>query len=387
MAALALAGSPSQYVSYVSWHGWNNRRQSMELALITATLTKRTLMARDFTEGHNRGRGAPWQKFFAIDHPTVSGRGPVALASLNSTAVGEDSGTLEEQERAFAHLGWRPVPFDRTSCMTDMRGALARVDVPGKPLLYYPSWDGWWPVVVRPQDHAAARAALAKLHLRAEWRTAAALLVAELPPGYRALHFRLGDRAGLSLDCVPGPPRLTRSEGQGLGARHIATVLGWDGCPLSETEDAFDRWEATGPVYIATNRPNDPRAIALQKRTGALLWDHIPLAVRQRALSLVGFAEERDGSAVSLLEQLICAAASDFLPSWPSSWGSFVAEERLKAGKADAGATLAAMRSSMMRMHHASNATHCPAPAAALELPVALRRVPKEKVARRLLRG
>lgn len=387
MVAVALAGSPSQLVSYVSWHGWNNRRQSLELALISATLTGRTLMARDFTEGHNSGRGAPCQKFFEIDYPTVPERTPAAFASLNSTRTAAEDGTLEGQEHAFALDGWQPVPFDRTSCMTDMRAALARVDVPGKPRLYYPSWDGWWPVVVRPADHAAARAALAKLRLRAEWRAAAALLVAELPPGFRALHFRLGDRAGLSLDCVPGPPRLTRAAGQGLRTRHIATVLGWDGCPLSETEDAFDRWEATGPVYIATNRPADPRVVALQKRTGALLWDHIPQAVRQRALSLVGFGEERDGSAVSLLEQLICAAASDFLPSWPSSWGSFVAEERLKAGKADAGATLAAMRSSMMRMHHARNATHCPAPAAALELPVALRRVPKEKVARRLLRG
>lgn len=387
LAVAALTGSPFQYASYVSpeYSGWNNRRQSLEMALIVATVTKRTLIAQDFTLGHAEGRRVPYTEFFEIDYPTVPATQITLNATvLNATARGLGSAlTVGEQASLFQQDGGRQLPFEARSCFVDLK-SLAEVDLPGVPLIYFPSWHGWWHGILRPEDHGAARAALAALRLRPEWREAAAVLRAGLPPRYNALHFRLGDRAGLALDCAPGPVRVNRSAASKEQWRPAATIAqewGWDGCPLREMEDAFDDWNAIGPVYISTNRPDDPRVVALKQRSGAVLWEDIPASVRQRALDIVGFGPWRDASAVSLLEQLICAEASAYLPSWPSSWETFVLDERQKALKADAGPQLEAMRSSVLRNNRAAphGAQRCPAPAAATQLSVALHLIRKAK--------
>ena len=126
-------------------------------------------------------------------------------------------------------------------------------------------------------------AALARLRLRPAFAEAASLLRTALP-SVRAVHFRLGDRPGLALACAR-PRRLSLAQNASAPAElsvggSEAERWGWDDCPLATTEEAFAAWSATGPVYVATNRPRDPRAASLRARTGARLWedlvDHAP---------------------------------------------------------------------------------------------------------------
>jgi len=375
----ALAGTLDQYVTYgragtpplgiggkaCDGAGFNNRWQALKISLIVAVATNRTLAVQPFTFGHNAGQDVPYTRFFQIDWPTVP------ASELAGKEVKE-------------------LPVSPSTCDKGL-AAIAAHDATKAPILRYPACYGWWDSILRPEDYAVARSALDRLKLVPQWEAAAAELRTALPPVYNAVHFRLGDRPGLALDCAPGEPHLRPWQNPTLvgkqtptearnNLKSIAKQWGWDNCPLMNVEDAYDAWgiHAQGvghwPLYISTNRPSDPRAVALGKETNSIFWDDIPEDVRQRALKLVGFQGGgwRDGAAVSLLEQLICIGSNFYLPAWPSSWEQFVLHTRVRLQKADAAPQLASMLSAVTRhMSSLGPGSGCKAPAAGTPSPVA----------------
>jgi len=182
---------------------------------------------------------------------------------------------------------------------------------------------------------------------------------------YAVIHFRLGDRYGLPLvNCseflatplqsfdfggfpnwfdpaMPPPPATWEAVRFGCVKRTDETN---GSVNYVTTEMAAAAWDLASinpkirDVYIATNRPNNPRVqklkVLLQDRNlTPWTWEDL-LSERSQSSKSHG---ARDGSIIGVMEQVLAIEAEAFLPAFPSSWDSVAITRRQACGKPQAG--------------------------------------------------
>lgn len=299
---------PLKFVTY-SWSGkvgFNNRVSALQIAFLVAHATGRTLVVPPFLTGHydstnHRGSWGKQVPYTAYIAPIEGALGFTEVDFTGRSTLNLDISWGKEQQFTLADIA--------------TKYGTATADI-----LNFKFPFGWWEKVFAPSEHKAI-AALLNQHVRMAPGIVegARLLRAHLPSQYGAVHFRLGDRPGESLvDC------------KDVGfAEH--TFGSW----RTEEVEKTKKWsDDTEVIYVATNRPEDPRIPKLRvqifnKKREMRLWEDLPEAARQQALRLAqadldGVETARDGSLVSCLEQLLSVDAKDYLPAWPSSWDGLV---------------------------------------------------------------
>eukprot|EP00438_Fugacium_kawagutii_P011882 Skav219163 [mRNA] locus=scaffold648:193185:193928:- [translate_table: standard] len=205
------------------------------------------------------------------------------------------------------------------------------------------------------------------------------------PTPYHTVHIRLGDRPGLSLvNCSafgfqfvgepswikkgmpPQAPERTAIE-YGCVKRNSTTGE----VKAIWSEDSVDDWQRSlsppAPVYIATNRPKDPRIVNIKQKLTANGFDVLTFeAVDVSPVSNVTTVSDgskvtndpsrpRDGALVSVIEQCIALYSESFLPAATSSWDSVVILRRMDDTSGRADVAEAHVHFNLMKELHARN--------------------------------
>ena len=201
-----------------------------------------------------------------------------------------------------------------------------------KILRYSAGW-GFLAGMVADDDIAAVQAMIRpSLHFVQPLFDVAASMLDRLG-SFHAVHLRFGDRPGLPLvECraEAGWEPVDRLESFAVSWREAWLSRG---CKSREgVVTAQDAVLAAGylpgsVVYIATNIPSDAavkaiRAALAERGVRSLIFAEVALETEiYRAAG-----EGRGMNGFSAVEQIICAYAETFLPSWPSSWDEEVTE-------------------------------------------------------------
>ena len=306
-------------MTYVALGGFGNRLEAIQIALLFALATRRTLVVQPFTSGHDKGRTVPYTAFLE----TITGL-PTRLST---------------QMESNWSVGMRVLDIGPEHVNKDFMKVASRYESSSVRVIQYGSYYGYWHSMFRDEDHAVIQANLSRhIRLRRNIKDGAALIQTWLGTSYGCVHFRLGDRHGTAL--------LACEELNCTNSSCCTTELGLT--PKSVHSGGLST-DGLSKVYIATNRPNSLRAKNVFQSlramgAPALTWEGIPENIRTQALRLAmqssgaSLQEQEipEDSSVSIIEQLVCIGAKRFLPSWPSSWDEFVINERFKIREVDA---------------------------------------------------
>ena len=313
----------THFITYRSGEGFNNRLQALEVTFLLAVLLNRTLVIAPFTSGHNSGKLLSYLVFLEeiLTWPVIDGArhdidlgDPVRLDQVNNTHCRVDLLDLRDEIRG--------------SEIADVRT-----------LRYGYVWGDWMSMFAE-KYHTVIRHFLAS-QLRFSHYLCHGPLI---PRPYAAMHLRFGDRLGLSLvNCsafgfqlANSPafhkPEMTRAWEDGV---KFGCVRGSpEKFEILRSEDAVDAWAVEAsrpprPVYIATNRPKDPRVARVKEKLAARGIEVLSYENVSRLLDVTVRKTARDGAVLGVVEQCIALYAESFLPSWPSSWDVSVTIRRM----------------------------------------------------------
>jgi len=334
----------SKYVFFPVKYGFNNCLQALQIALLLSLVTKRTLIVNDFPSSHAAAKtGLLSQRIqagnlFQIQWP---------IKSVTDVRMGSMSSTLVAIETS-------------SSCGVDLRNVVRRYrSEPAQVLVYDNSW-GFWQRLFKRKDHALISKALSThLDFLPRFHRAALLLQAWLPRHHAAAHIRLGDiRTFPLVNCssaatslhTPGLKEMllrgssydktffeTMSYGLCVrirpgGCTHVVTY--------EQVLPGFVRNSSGRSLFISTNQPGAwmiwrVRQILRKLGLRVFTWQHFPKTLRLQALQIAQGRQEgnvtngqEDAFLVSILEQLLCIYADEFLPSYSSSWSEIVVQHR-----------------------------------------------------------
>ena len=314
--------------------GFNNRLESLELAFLVAVLLNRTLVVHNFSAFHrHRGGEVAPEKYLHMQ----AFQWPVKQWSDVDFAPPQKNYTPFTRENL--HCG-----LDIVQLCEDLRTNYSEIPVIIAHELVGPY--PYWTNIFAKQYHEVIRRFLTE-YVRfnpslCDFTQNSLQSQSWLRQPYAAMHFRLGDRPGLqmancSLFGFRFQGHLEDIKWGHMSKAEIEAIRYGCNKPSAKdpknhviplfTEDVVRSWHLPKDikvVYIATNRPNDPRVKTVQgmfreRGLTTLIWEDLNHTL----------APTRDGTEISIQEQCIAIRSKFFLPSWPSSWDAEVIYRRL----------------------------------------------------------
>ena len=304
------------FLVYRRGGGLNNRVTAVEICLLLAVLSNRTLLIETMQNGHMRGHDSPYTDFLEkIEGWPVLAAGTISEAQRRSL--------LRNSNKRILKL------HPEVNCSVDLLAFVSELHrfSEVKVLEYAFEW-GYWSQLFSEEYHSLI-AAFVSTHVRFK-HSLADPARASMPVPFGLIHFRLGDRDGRPLwNC---------SEiGYETGKKFSCVLRRQGSFEYLGTEQAVRLWhipEDIKDIYIATNRPNHTRVAAVRHdlaQRGFQIWQWEDVA-RHWTLG----REMRDGSKVSAAEQAMAIHAQAYLPSFPSTWTSVVIARRWALQKPEA---------------------------------------------------
>ncbi|CAE8586055.1 unnamed protein product [Polarella glacialis] len=328
---------------YVTWNatgGFGNRLEMFVSAMLVAALTNRSVLAPNFTTGHDAGQQVPYSAFI-----TATGVPVVNMPSVKAEQISRQD------------LPWNPYGCDKDlqKVAEVVRASQARI------ITIATFWTYWLSSFKQADLFVINEFIASRIEFNAVFNDVADVLIkSRLPVNFAVVHFRITDRFGFALqNCDilqnasnataqkfanlydrPGRPLTSKFDED---SRFICTRMEHGKRFVMTTELALSVWQLPKEithVYVATDGPRDSRTHDLlqqirERGLVPLMWEDFPPDVVGASTTGSGNLT-RDGVFNSNVEQIIAIRAKFFLPSWPSSWDEWVISKRLAAGRSDA---------------------------------------------------